>query len=217
MDVLWWIPIAAGATDALNPCVFAIMAAFIVLHVALEGRTLLVMVLFFTSLLMTLFIFNIGIGMMAVNTPVVDIVLKVIDGILSIGFLVLGWQSIGQWQAWQKNQLIKPLSGQLVLGYLLKKKTFKWVLPLLLGAIFGVLSTQWAPNYYFAILANPAVLPGNDRLLLMLIGTYGFVILWPVWLLIIVFNYHYVAPRLKPLIAAGVMFIASTLALLILK
>ena len=214
---LWWISIAAGITDALNPCVFAIAAVFLLIQTALEDKGLFVKVLFLISVVVSVFVLNIGVGLVLFSQDSVIIILKIIDALLAGLFIHWGYQSIIQWRAWQRSQLIKPLTGQLVIGYLLKKKAFGWLIAIVLAVLVGILSVQWTPNNYFTILASPAVLPGRTNVVLLFIGMYSVVVLWPVWFLLAIVNQSTLPLRFKPLITAGVMMIASLVALLILN
>ncbi len=216
MDI-WWIPIAAGITDGFNPSIFAIAAVYLFIHSALEGRGFLVLSLFLISTLLGIFVVASALGLVALSSRWFNWILIILDIVLSGVFIYVGLQAFRQWQAWQKHQLIQPLTGQMFVGYLLKRSPFNWILPVFLGLLCAALSSQWAPNYYFAVLSSPAALPENEILVFLLMGVYTVVLIWPLWALVIAFNNGLIPPRIRPLITAGIFFIASTLVLLILK
>lgn len=214
---LCWIPIAAGIGDALNPCVFAITAAFLIIYQSFEEKRSIVPLVFILLMWVGLTTVNCGVGLLILSSDLTIIILKIIDGFLALVFLRWSYESFSQWKAWQDKKLIQPLFGQLVIGYILKKKFIGWLFLTLLVFILSILSIQWSPNTYYAMLASPAILPERDVLILVLIAIYSLMLLWPVWFTLILYTFKVLIVRLRPLFHAGVFLSASLVFLLILK
>ena len=208
---LWWIPLAAGLGDAINPCVFTITAFLILIHAAKDYKGIVLELLYLASVITTLVLLNSGFDLM-LNHAWVAVVMLIIDALLCLFFLVLASQSAKQWFAWQRHQLIGPLMGQHLISALLKQRFLNGIVVIVLGVMVGVLAMQWPPSQEFNVLCSSVFVSGKITHIFLLWLLYVIAFCWPAWIVLLMYKTGWIKPRLRPLLNTVVMLTASTLA-----
>ncbi len=201
---LWWIPLAAGLEDALNPCVL-MTCGFLLLyhaHVVVAGKTKGRLFFVFMVFVFTL-IFNLGFFQNLLTLDQVQTAIKYIYWVLAVVVLCTSFMCLKDWRDLHRgvDQPLFLTRVALKIQGLMSRRAFIVAMALVLT----VLASLWPMNYYMGIFASQALLPGKFWSNAGLLVSYTFIVLWPLYGLWALCSWKKVRPTLLAMIQAAVL------------
>ncbi|MBF0489002.1 MAG: hypothetical protein HQL15_00105 [Candidatus Omnitrophica bacterium] len=204
---LWWVPLAAGLQDGINPC-FLLTAALILLWLRWCQRVninKLCLLLFLLSIILTKFIFNIGLLDRILLNNYFQPIAKCFYVLVAIVVGLNGLMFLKQWFGLLKGKDVK--AGVFI------SRSFSFV-DLLLGAILagivlGSFLPLWPVNYYILASSIHMMMPGQEIALGLMIVFYTVLSFWMVYVMIWVSSLESSNQRLFKMMAAAVLLSAS--------
>ena len=204
---LWWIPLAAGLQDGVNPCILMSAAATLlgllwVKTLGFSRRWFLILV---AAIIFSTFILNCGVFDRLVFNKYFETIAKGIYVLLALAIGFKGLKFLNQWFCLLKGKAIKPESmapiklSPLALGFVMA----------LGGIILSVLATLWPVNYYVSLFQLYMMMPGQLVPMGFLIALYTLMSLWVVYLSVWILSLETVNQRLFKIVAAAIFLSAS--------
>lgn len=205
-NTLWWIPLAGGLEDGVNPC--ALMTAAVTLwgllwlkQCGLKKRWFFLFILF---LLLISFILNCGLDVWTWN-KYFQMIVRWLYILLAASVGFKGIKFLYQWFLLLRGKEIKDDSSTQVK-----------LSPLALGAIIclaaiflGLLASVWSTNYYISVFSMYMRMPGQFIAMAYLIGLYTLVSFWIVYAVAGTVFLSSINKRLFKIIAAAILLSAS--------
>ncbi len=204
---LWWIPLAAGLKDGINPCLL-ITAALILLGLLWfkkVGINQLWVLLLMVSIILSSFLFNCGFLEKIVLNKSFQFLARGVYVVLSIGVGLQGFKFLKQWYSLSKGNKI-AFEGPIKI----KAPAIGLIFFLILiGFLLSLLSSLWPVNYYIMVFSIYMMMPGQLISLGSLIFIYTVLTLWVVYMVIFVPCLEVRNQRLFKIIAAAIFLSAS--------
>ena len=203
---LWFIPLAAGIEDGVNPCVLMTSALVLLILLWLQERRLGKgwFFLLVGSLAVSAFFLNCGFDTLAWNKNV-QTAMRWIYVVLAIAVGIQGLKFLREWFSLVKAKSIsadRPRQLELrplVLGLYIVG----------IGCLLSLLATLWTPNYYITIFSVYMKMPGQLMAMGSLMALYTVVSLWLVYVTASVVSLNLTNVRLFKIVAAAILLCAS--------
>ena len=205
-NTMWWVPLAAGIEDGVNPC--ALMTAAVTLWGLLWlkrcGFKKRWFFLFISILFLTSFALNCGLDVWTWN-KYFQIVVRWFYIVLAVGVGYKGIKFLYQWFLLIRGRGVTDESSSQV-----KLSPLALGLIICLAAGFlSILATVWTTNYYITVFSIYMKLPGEFMTMAFFIGLYTLVSLWVVYVVAGTVFLNTVNARLFKIIAAAILLSAA--------
>jgi len=213
------IAYGAGLKDGLNPCIFMTCAVFIAQGFWLKCnslsvfwlRLIFVVIYFFSSL-----VFNFGPGQIIIIHNQFVWAAKIIYFALSITTFILGVLLFKDWFLLRKDQDKIYIPAKKAEPFLLNGLLIRLII-VIAAIILSSLATIWPINNYILLLGNEAIIRSQWQNAVPLLGTYGVVCLWPLWIVWIFLTIKHLRPSMLKIISSAIFLTASSCAIFIFK
>lgn len=216
IEGLWWIPLAAGLTDAFNPTAFVIAAAFIFLYIVRSGKVLALGIIFSLILITVLVLYHSGLGMAFLEAQGLVWGVKVFNALIGMLCLKFSWNFLKWWQR-DSNANLRVTHGiPSIVMNMFRIKVLNAVCVIISAIVLSVIAVQWPIDYNLSMLSNTVMISGGLIDILILVAIYSISLLWPLWLTMLVLASK-TSDRFKVVIASGIFLCASTSLLLVFK
>ncbi len=216
IEGLWWIPLAAGLTDAFNPTAFVIAAAFIFLYIVRSGKVLALGIIFSLILIVALVLYHTGLGMTALESEGLVLAVKIFNALVGILCLKFSWSFFRWWQR-DNNANVRVTHGiPSIVMNMFRVRVLNVVCVIISAIVLAIIAVQWPIDYNLSMLSNTVMISGGLSNMLILVVIYAVSLLWPLWLTMIVLA-NKISDRFKVMVCSGIFLCASTSLLLVFK
>ncbi len=210
MYSLWMIAGAVGLREGLNPCTFLSCAALVTLGQCLDGAQANWLRLAYVLIYGLGFLFfDFGSGQALVLKPYFLVAGKYMFMVLGLAALVLGVQSLMAW--FQMHQAKTPSQQKILKPN--ASAVWPWFVYAATAAsavLLSALATFAPVNKYILVLGNEAMLKGQWKEVLPVLGGYTLFMLWPLWILCSFLSIKGLQATMRKIVSASIYFTAST-------
>ena len=204
---LWWVPVATGLQNGVNPCLL-ITAALVLLGLLWFKRAGIHrawIILLIVSIIVSSFTFNCGFHDKIVLNSYFEIIARCVYAVLGILVGLKGLKFLNEWFLLLKGKEIK---SQAPVELRLSAITLIVIIPLM-GFLLSMLASVWPVSFYMVVFSAYMAMPGQLIPLGLLILLYTALSLWIVYLVIGVSFLESKNQRLFKIIAAAILLSAS--------
>ena len=203
---LWWIPLAAGFQDGINPCVLIVAACSLLGLIWLRRFDCnpYWLILFFGTVLGCSFFLNAGyVDQIILHNKFFFIVRWIYVG-LAVVVGIQGVEYLFQWIAMLKGKVIQEEKIKTKLSPLVLMPSM-----LVLGFLLSVLNSLWPINYYISVFSVYIKMPGQFLSMGTMIFLYTLTSFWLVYLVLSFVLLQKNNLRLFKILVAAILLSAS--------
>ncbi len=179
---LFWIPLAAGLEDGVNPCVLMTCVAFVLYHFWLSAKSVVHSALWrgvwIGLLVLSSMVLNLGVGQEVLFLPVFQKTVQMMYLMAGVVAVIGGVILLVDWFRLRRGLLGRPLFSSKPVSLVMV-----WVVTVVSALLLSVLATLWPMSYYITILANFLVIPGKFTSVALFFVLYTLLFWWPLYLL----------------------------------
>ena len=205
---LWWVPIAAGLKDGINPCVL-INASLIflgLLWLKRNGYKRFWFILLIAVMLISALLYNCGFESKLILNKKFESIVKWVYVLFAVFVGFQGVEFLKQWFHLLKGKEIQLKKVE-------KRTKLSWIVLTLVIFLFGnllsLLAALWPTNYYVSVLTVYMMAPGLFISMASFLALYTVISLWIVYLVIWSVSLENVNQRLFKIIGASILLSAS--------